>query len=329
MHRRVIDPQDRVLRWEDLTSTDFARLGEERVVVTVSCSPLEVHGPHLPVKADYFEAEGLTTRAIEILAEREPGMRFLRLPPLYVATDVVPRRGSIQFRTRTIVETLSDLGRSLARQGFRDIWVASFHGSPRHFLAIETAAERVNRRYGARMISLFSLLAARLTRGTSDVKELLSHIEGLSPEVLEGDSHAGVVETSILLHLFPGGVDPMYRDLERRTVDTVRRAQGRAPAAHDASKVSILERIRSLLAVLKYFEEETYAGHPAVASPEIGERLLQFFGEHVAEAGAELWRGELALRDCHSPLWPYRHLITSPLIQSAVERLLGFRNRVF
>jgi len=33
--------------------------------------------------------------------------------------------------------------------------------------------------------------------------ELLTHLEGLSPELLAGDTHTGVVETSLMLHLCP------------------------------------------------------------------------------------------------------------------------------
>jgi creatinine amidohydrolase/Fe(II)-dependent formamide hydrolase-like protein len=68
--------------WQYLTGHDFQKIDPRKTVVTVTCSPLEVHGPHLPVVADNFEAEALTTRIIELLGERHPEILFLRLPPM-------------------------------------------------------------------------------------------------------------------------------------------------------------------------------------------------------------------------------------------------------
>jgi creatinine amidohydrolase len=41
-----------ILRWETLTKSRFDTLDRARAVVLVTCSPLEVHGPHLPLGAD-------------------------------------------------------------------------------------------------------------------------------------------------------------------------------------------------------------------------------------------------------------------------------------
>ena len=41
-----------LLRWETLTKRKFDQLDRASSVVLVTCSPLEVHGPHLPLGAD-------------------------------------------------------------------------------------------------------------------------------------------------------------------------------------------------------------------------------------------------------------------------------------
>ena len=48
--------EPRLLRWESLTKTEFDTLDREKTVVLLTCSPLEVHGPHLPMGADALEA---------------------------------------------------------------------------------------------------------------------------------------------------------------------------------------------------------------------------------------------------------------------------------
>ena len=43
----------RVIRWESLTQRAFDELERSRCVVIATGSPLEVHGPHLPLGADF------------------------------------------------------------------------------------------------------------------------------------------------------------------------------------------------------------------------------------------------------------------------------------
>ncbi len=38
-------------RWETLTKKQFDEIDREQAVVLVTCWPLEVHGPHLPLGA--------------------------------------------------------------------------------------------------------------------------------------------------------------------------------------------------------------------------------------------------------------------------------------
>lgn len=315
----------RVREWQYLTGRDFAEMDRARTVALVSCSPLEVHGPHLPVITDNWEAEGLALRAIEKLSARFDDLEFVHLPPIYVAADVVPQPGSVMFRPTTILRVLEDLGRSLAKQGFRHIWVSSFHGGPRHFVPIELAAHRTNERYGTKMVSVFSLMIARLTNGGSDLKNVLGQLEGLTPEALEGDTHGGAVETSMMLHLLQKAVDAGYRALPRKTVDAWVEAQGEPPL----SMSSLKELMRGFKHKLKFFERESYTGQPGIATPELGEQMLERLADEASEALADLWTGDLDPADCHSPLWKYRWLFTTPALGQLFERAIGYRSQVF
>lgn len=46
-----------LLRWETLTKKQFDRIARAEAVVLLTCSPLEVHGPHLPLGADVFQGD--------------------------------------------------------------------------------------------------------------------------------------------------------------------------------------------------------------------------------------------------------------------------------
>ena len=317
-----------IREWQHLRGSDFQQMTaeeRERTVVLVSCSPLEVHGPHLPVIADSAEAEGLLLRIAEKLGEQFSEIRFLRLPPIFVAADVLPHRGSLAFKNSTVVRVLADLGRTLGKQGFRHIWVNNFHGGPRHFLAIEQAAFRSNRRYGTKMVSVFGYLMSRLTDGGSDLYAALSDLPNMPDEALRGDTHGGFIETSMLLHLIGDHVDPAYRTLPAMTVDKKLRQQGKPPLAHD----SLRALFRSFREKARYFLEETYSGAPALASSQHGSQIFERLADHGTAAMASVWRGEVDVSACHSPAWRYRWLLTNRVVGSVFERVIGYRNPIF
>ncbi len=319
----------KLLRWETLTKKQFDQIDPAQAVVLLSSSPLEVHGPHLPIGADALEADGLAERMLRFLPEEHRTRTFLKLPFIYVATDVVPQRGSLQFRPSTNVRLLTDLGTTLAAQGFHHILISNFHGGPRHFLSIEKACERVNRRHGIGMVSLFSLLVGRLTRGDSELGELLGALPGLRPEELDGDTHGGLIETSQLLALHGDWVDPDYKRLPRLTVnDWLERNGETASELRRGDPRLLLQLLRRYRGVIRYFSQETYSGAPASASPELGERILDTLAEQAADACAELFDGRLRPGDCHSPIWKVRFLFLNPLMIRLANWSMGLRSEI-
>lgn len=303
-------PTSRILEWQHLTGPRLAELDRQRCVVLVSCSPLEVHGPHLPVFADLRESEGLLQRSAEKLLERDEAISFVRLPPVWVAADVLPHPGSIKFQPETVIQVLYEMGLSLARQGFVHIWIGNFHGGPRHILAIEAACHRVQRETGAKMISVFSLLAKKLTGGGSDLAERLDGIGGVSAAELKGDSHGGAVETAMLLYLAGEHVDPAFETLVPRSLELDLERAGKPPLQR-GTKPTVTEILRGLPLKQQYYERETYAGAPALASAALGEAYLEALTDDAAETLLEVYLGKVAPADCHSPLWPFRRLLLS------------------
>jgi len=313
-----------LLRWETLSKRRFDQLDRTQTVVIVTCSPLEVHGPHLPLGADVLEGEGLVERILPKLPERHRARAFLKLPFVYTATDTVPHPGSLFFRPSTTISVLEDLGRSLAAQGFRDILVSNFHGSPRHFLAIETACDRVSRERGIRMVSVFSVMLSRLTNGSSELDDVFGAIPGVNREDLVGDTHGGLVETSQLLALHPEWIERDYADLPRRTVDLwLAEHGGGARSRKPDHQNGLLAMIREIRNGLGFFREETYSGAPGAASAEVGEQFLDTLAAHSAPVVAEILDGKLPPERCHSPLWPRRFIFVNPWMVRLFNRLLG------
>lgn len=322
-------PAPRLLRWETLTKKQFDAIDRREAVVMITCSPLEVHGPHLPLGADALEGEGLAEHALRFLPERHRGRTFLKLPFIYAATDTVPQPGSLYFQPATTVKVLEDLGRTLAAQGFQHVVVSNFHGGPRHFVAIEKACHRVHRRHGLRMASLFSLLISRLTNGSSSLDDVLGRVDGVHAPDLEGDTHGGLVETSQLLALHRDWVDPDYVQLPRRTADLWLTEQGNGPHEGGSGRAGglrgLIDMLRHQRKTSGYFLDETYSGAPTRASAELGERFLDTLGEHAATALTELLDGEIGPDDCHSPIWPLRFVLLNPWMIRLTNRVIGLR----
>jgi creatinine amidohydrolase len=313
-----------LLRWETLSKRKFDQLDRASSVVLVTCSPLEVHGPHLPFGADALEGEGLARRMLRFLPERHASRTFLQLPFIYAATDTVPHPGSLFFQPSTTQAVIRDLGRSLAAQGFRTILVSNFHGSPRHFLAIEQACETVSRERGVRMLCIFSVLLTRLTGGSAELYEVLGALPGVDKQNLIGDTHGGLVETSQLLALHPEWVERDYTQLPRRTVGGWLAEHGETPPPIEAGKpASVLAMVKAVRGGLRFFRAETYAGAPGAASPELGERILDTLAGKTADAVTEILDGTLPPSEWHSPLWKQRFWFTNPLMVRFFNRLLG------
>ncbi len=122
---------------------------------------------------------------------------------------------------------------------------------------------------------------------------------------------------------------PGWQSLPQRTVDIKLREQGVAPIETPGKRPGFVQLLRGFRHKIKYFEDETYAGKPSVASAEKGAAFIDILAEHAAAALFEVVRGERAPEACTSPLWKARRLFVTEPLGRAFERLVGYRNRVF
>ena len=159
---------------------------------------------------------------------------------------------------------------------------------------------------------------------------MLGVLPGLDAADLVGDTHGGLVETSQLLALHGEWIDPEYKSLPRLTVDTWLESQGRGRAGQKqrGGLFGFIDMLRSYRAGLEFFNENTYSGAPAGASPELGERILDTLARYAGEACGELLDGTIGPEDCHSPIWKLRFLFLNPIMIRLSNRLLGFRNAI-
>jgi len=297
--------------YTELAAAQLAELDRERTLALMALSPLEVHGPHLPLGTDGLVALELQRRIVERLGRQRPDLDVLILPPLFAGADTLPLPGSVEVDSRAIYRLLLDTGRSLARQGFRYLLVTDNHGGPHHQVAVEKAVRRLWRDHRFALIAPFNRFYERMVEADPD----LLAATGASAADSGGDSdaHAGTNETSILLVVAPGLILPLWKTLPpnavaedvpiRRLVGAVAglvRLCGGRRLARD------LEHAGTLLGWTNMKPIPPYIGAPAEATPEAGERMLE---AHVDQAMAmleEAWAGQPPFN--LPPLWSLRFL---------------------
>lgn len=246
----------------EMTAPEVDALDRATTAFVISVSPVEQHGPHLPLATDIIEADGLARRLIERLARERPGWTFVFHPPLPIGADCFGYPGTIAVRPEVVGGAVEDIAVSLAGAGFRRFIVSSHHGGPEHNLALERAARRVRRRTRGRATVLS--LAGRTIVGLYLDGGLEAFYERIGADAetrraLAVDCHAGAFETAEMLVLRPDLVRPFDRlppvlvPLHHLTNDSAR-TEG---------------------AGLGYF------GAPALASREMGERYIDFIVERA------------------------------------------------
>jgi creatinine amidohydrolase len=170
---------------EEMTMPGFERGLRRTQTVLIPVGSLEEHGAHLPLATDTLEAYELTRRVGEVLDV------FVSPPiPFGVLRSTRDHPGSVSISPVTLRAVILDLVRSFYHQGLRRFVVLSGHAGSIHMAALREAGEALVDETDGIAIAVLSLL------------DLIA--EGVSRWIeTRNDSHAGEVETSIMLFLRP------------------------------------------------------------------------------------------------------------------------------
>jgi creatinine amidohydrolase len=319
--------KNRVLRLESLTHSEIEDLDAASTFVIATMSPLEVHGPHLPLGQDFMEAYAIAEAAAVRLGRSRSDWSFLLLPPVPVAADALPRRGSVNFPPPMVRDVAFHLLAPFAREGFGRLAFASFHGGPRHLCALEAASERLRKEFRTPAVSLMSAALSRLMDG-GFFMDALGRVEGcrITREQMAGDRHAAFVETSIALHLWPELVGEEWKGLPDSVPERTDGGsflfgrEGRGGIAGAAKRT--LRTVRSIAGSVRHFRDSTYFGYPALSSAAAGKALFDLLADLSAELGGELIDRGMEMEG-HSPLWKYRHVLLNPIAGRAADDWIG------
>lgn len=243
--------------WNDLKAKELVALARQDPIVILPIGSTEQHGPHLPVQVDALLVSEVARRA----AERMP-VPALVMPVIWtgLAEHHMNFGGTVTLDYAVFHALIRQVCRSIARHGVSRIALLNGHGG--NIVALQVMAGELAMEVPAVVaVATYFLLAQQ------PFAAILERQDGVR--------HACEAETSMMLALRPDLVD----QTAMRSVD--------APA--DGLSSEGFHRWRPI----EHWSTSGVIGHPAAASAEKGEKLL--------EAAAGVVATELAKNSLWSP----------------------------
>jgi creatinine amidohydrolase len=267
-----------------MSTTALDALDRARTVVLLTVSPLEQHGPHLPLGVDAFAARHFAESIAGRFVAARPGWSAVLAPTLHVGSFTFDAPGTVRVRQRVVRDVLVDYGASLARAGFRYIVVANGHAGPGHVTALEEASARVSRRHRVVMASFTGHLVWEFFRGRyrPQLEAALGRpLTDPERQAFTEDAHAGWCETSLMLMLRPDLVDAGFRELPPARYPLARRLRPNYPLRDGGLG---------------------YVGHPALGDPAFARAASEVLITEGLAIVEGLIEGRIRPADRRSPL---------------------------
>jgi creatinine amidohydrolase len=170
---------------EEITMDDFASGLEKTRTVIIPFGSTEEHGPHLPLATDLIHV-------YEVCKEASKQIPVFVAPPLFygVCRSTRNHAGTVSIRPSTLRTITADLVADFYRQGLRHFLMISGHVSSLHMSCLIEVGEEFLHTYPDIQVAVLSILDL----GMPDWQQVIT---------TKDDSHAGEVETSVMLHLRP------------------------------------------------------------------------------------------------------------------------------
>jgi creatinine amidohydrolase len=170
---------------ENITMADFKRHLKKSKTMIIPFGTVEEHGSHLPLNTD-------TLIIYEILKRVIKKKKVFLAPPVYygVCTSTSQHPGTISITPETLRRLTYDIVKNAWQKGLKNIFLITGHGGGLHSAALKEAAENLAEELKGIKIAV------------------LCPYDVLHKELSEladtpNDSHAGEIETSLVLALAP------------------------------------------------------------------------------------------------------------------------------
>ena len=204
---RKSNHSNKILQLEELTWKQIEALDKSKAVVFIPISPLEEHGPHLPVGTDLLTTRDAAKEAIQKLNTTESTIVPLIFPsiPLGYSKVATGFPGTISTQVRAIKRIIYDVCSSLAESGFRYFVICTYHLDLGHLKGIYAGMKKAMKSYDIHIAEPWGPYYFN--------KEM----EKREPKVgfdTKKEIHGGFRETSMMKYQYPYLVDDSYKNLK-------------------------------------------------------------------------------------------------------------------
>jgi creatinine amidohydrolase len=170
---------------ENITMYEFREYLKKTKTIVFPFGTIEEHGKHLPLNTDSL----IILEVLKLVAKRK---KFFLAPIIYygVCTTTKDHPGTISITPETLRRLSLDLVMEAYKKGLRNFLLISGHGGSLHMSALKETAEILIEKLKGIKIAVFSPYDL-LWKDLSEISET------------PNDSHAGELETSMMLYLSP------------------------------------------------------------------------------------------------------------------------------
>jgi creatinine amidohydrolase len=248
--------------WVNLATTDFERIDPDRTVALLPVGAVEQHGPHLPLGTDTLIADGIVTRALELVPDDAV---VLALPTQSIGDSLehTDFPGTLSHLAETLIAAWVEIGLSVDAAGIGKLMIFNAHGGQPQI--VDIVAQKLRAELDM-LVGRASYFGFGCPDGLIETDELAFGI------------HGGDVETSMMLHLHPNLVRrDQLADFPNRMQElsgTMRRMgkNGRSGIAWQAQDLN----------------PEGVTGNAAAATADKGRQLVDHFAGELALRLADL-----------------------------------------
>ncbi|MGX1100331.1 creatininase family protein [Amorphus sp. MBR-141] len=251
------------MKWDQMTSLELGEVARATPVF-LSIAAVEQHGPHLPLATDAMIGERLLGEL-----DRRIGSDVLILPQLAVGASAhhLDYPGTLSLRHATLQSCVIDIAESVFGHGFRNLVIFNSHAGNQALGGV------VLEQLGAAHLDRRIVLASWWKLIAPELRTLLARKAG-------GDSHAGDLETSLMLHLYPEAVRAIAPRHDERS----------APFSWAAGDLLTAERATLYASMRDRTGGSGVDGEPGRASAERGAAITALVTEALTDLALGLKR---------------------------------------
>ena len=205
--------ESKIIKLEELSWKKIDELDRDKTIFFLPISPLEEHGPHLPVGTDLLTIKDVTNETIKILSKKRPELSYVMIPPIPIGYCKFNTEfpGSISVSGKTVRDVVLGVGSFLGDHNFKYLIICTFHLAVAHLKGIYSAMNKLESKYGLRSCEPWGPFYYE--------KEIQKREPKLGFDTTK-EVHGGFRETSLMKYQYPYLVDESYKNLQSIYRDT-------------------------------------------------------------------------------------------------------------